>query len=82
MTEGEDKFYVGIDVSKLTLEVFILPTGQHFTFTNDNAGYKELIHNLPNMVNLVVFEATSSYEREAAKALATAGLSVAIVNPR
>lgn len=82
MTAGQDKVYVGVDVSKPTLDVFILPTGQHFTFTNDNAGYKELIHNLPNMVNLVVFEATGDYEREAAKAITTAGLSVAIVNPR
>ncbi len=82
MTAGQDKVYVGVDVSKPTLDVFILPTGKHFTFTNDNAGYKELIHNLPNMVNLLVFEATGGYEREAAKALTTAGLSVAIVNPR
>lgn len=82
MTAGQDKVYVGIDVSKLTLDVSIQPTGQNLTFSNNMAGYKELIRNLPTMVNLIVFEATGGYERDAAKTLSTAGLPIAIVNPR
>ena len=82
MTVTNEKIYVGVDVSKLNLDVSIQPSGKNFTCSNDSHGYKELIRNLPSSVTLVVFEATGGYEKEAAKTIAAAGIAVAVVNPR
>jgi transposase len=73
---------VGIDVSKRGLDVHIHPTGEHQKFGNDPDGIARLLEWLQNRrPALVVFEATGGYEYQAAKALRTAGLRVAVVNP-
>lgn len=38
MTTCNDQVHVGIDVSKETLDVFILPNNTHFKTTNNKAG--------------------------------------------
>jgi len=75
---------VGIDVSKATLDVAILPLGRHFVLSNDEAGIEELLGSLedPNKPALVVLEATGGYERPVAAAIAASGMAVAVVNPR
>ena len=40
MTGHIEKIYVGVDVAKFKLDISIQPLGQHFTFSNDKAGYK------------------------------------------
>lgn len=82
MTKHIEKIYVGVDVSKLKLDVSIQPLGQNFIFSNDKAGYKKLLFKLPKHITLAVFEATGGYEKEAARALSAAGIQIAIVNPR
>jgi transposase len=73
--------FVGIDVSKLQLEV-ALSTGESFAVGNDQAGVAELVRRLRTVApELVVLEA-SDYERAAWIALWEAGLAVARVNPR
>jgi transposase len=76
--------YVGIDVSKATLDVAILPLGRHFIVSNDEAGIDELLGGLedPNKPILVVLEASGGYERAVAAAIAASGIAVAVVNPR
>jgi len=76
--------YVGIDVSKATLDVAILPTGRHFVVSNDEAGIDELLGGFddPNKPILVVLEASGGYERAVAAAIAASGIAVAVVNPR
>jgi transposase len=73
----------GVDVSKLELELFILPTGEYWTFSNNEAGVAELVKLLRALPNVVIMiEATGGYERLALYALQEAGLAVALVNPR
>jgi hypothetical protein len=73
--------FVGIDVSKMQLEV-AFSTGEGFAIGNDQRGIAELIRRLHKAApTLVVFEA-SDYERAAWIALWEAGFAVARVNPR
>lgn len=75
--------YVGIDVSKATLDVASLPHGESWTVPNDDLGLAELTPRLVTLAPvLVVLEATGGFEMLAALTLAKAGLPIAIVNPR
>jgi transposase len=75
--------FVGIDVAKAQLDVQVRPTGDTFAVANDPAGIADLVSRLvPLRPTLIVLEATGGWEYAAAAALAAAGLSVAVVNPR
>ena len=75
--------YIGIDVSKATLDVAALPTGERWTVTNDDRGLAELTPRLVALAPaLVVLEATGGFEMLAAITLAQVGLPIAVVNPR
>jgi transposase len=75
--------FIGIDVSKATLDVAALPDGESWTVSNDELGLAELAPRLVALAPvLVVLEATGGFEMLAALTLAQAGLPVAVVNPR
>jgi len=75
--------FVGIDVSKATLDYAILPDQQHGQVSNDDAGIATLVAQLqPLLVTLIVTEATGGLETPMAAALAAAGLPVTVVNPQ
>jgi transposase len=75
--------FVGLDVSKATLDVHVRPHGDAFAVANDPGGHADLAARLVALrPALVVLEATGGYEHAAAAALAAAGLAVAVVNPR
>jgi len=75
--------FVGIDVSKATLDVCIRPSGEAFAVDNDGAGIAGLIERLADGEPcLVVLEATGGLQDRAAAVAAAAGLYVAVVNPR
>lgn len=77
-----DKVYIGIDVSKESLEVFI-PGRKTASHPNTEAGLAPLVKALHELGNAhVICEATGGYERPLARALWQAGLPVSIVNPR
>ena len=89
MTSPKREIYVGIDVSKSSLDVCILREddrqegGQSFVVSNDQEGVQEMLSRLEGAsVELAVMEATGRYERLAATMLAASSISVAIVNPR
>jgi transposase len=74
---------VGIDVSKDQLDVAVGSEGDTWSVRNDDAGVRELLSRLAERAcALVVLEATGGFEIGAVTALAAAGLSVAVVNPR
>jgi len=74
--------YVGIDVSKRSLEVCLHDQGDSRSFGNDPDGWTSLIRYLqPLQSILITLEATGGYERRAAAALRQAGFSVTVVNP-
>ena len=75
---------VGIDVALATLEVaWSTDPLRRWRTSNDEVGWTALIELLrPLQPHVIVLEATGGYETGVATALATAGLPVAIVNPR
>jgi transposase len=75
--------FVGIDVSKSWVDVYVRPDGAGFRSVTDSEGLAELVRRLrPLSPVLVVMEASGGYEGIVAASLAEAGLPVAIVNPR
>lgn len=79
----EHSHFVGIDVSKAHLDVHVLPTGDSFRVSHDDDGLVTLIERLRPVAPVVlVLEATGGYDVTAAATLASAGLPVAVVNPR
>lgn len=74
--------FVGIDISKDLLDVFVHPSGQSLQVTNTQEG----LHSLGDVLlaakaDLVVMEASGGYESLAAAMLSNAGFAVAVVNP-
>src|SRR5712675_1932939 len=77
----EVKRFVGIDVAKTALDVFIGSAGAAFSVANDEVGIRELLRQLAP-ADFVILEAIGGLEMPVASALAAAGIAVAIVNPR
>jgi len=78
----ETKF-VGIDVSKLTLDFDCLPISAPQRFENGADGIVALVALLRGSgVECIVIEATGGYETTVASALAVAKLPVVVVNPK
>jgi transposase len=74
---------VGIDVSKAKLDVAVRPSGERFTFTNDDGGLRELVKRLRRIKpERVVLEPTGGYEANVVEALAAAQLPIIVVNAR
>jgi transposase len=79
---GEAGWFVGIDVSKLRLDVAVLETGEAFSVGNDEAGWTELILRVKGRkVKAIGLEPSGGYERGLARALRQAALPVRLVNP-
>jgi transposase len=70
--------YVGVDVSKASLDVFL--DGRRFAFSNSALGFAALLRRLLSG-DVAVLESTGGYERACAAALREAGFAVAIANP-
>jgi transposase len=75
--------YVGIDVSKDQLDIAMRPDGDTWSMPNDASGITEVVQRLAQLhPKLVLLEATGGLQMPLAAALATAGLPLAMVNPR
>lgn len=83
MNAGASPVYVGVDVSKDSLDVAARPTGEAWRVPQTAVGIARMVRRLRTLgPTLVVVEATGGYERAAVAALHSQGLSVAVVNPR
>lgn len=83
MTSQSYKSYIGIDVSKHTLDIFISSSKENSQFQNNLAGIRKLIKKMSALpAPLVVIEATGGYEKSLAHALADNTIPLAVVNPR
>ena len=71
----------GLDVSKDTLDLAIVPDGLVRVFSNDSAGHAKLVQLLKK-VDLIVIEASGGFERVIVAELVAADLPVVLVNPR
>lgn len=75
--------FIGIDVSKARLDVFVRPLGSRESVANEEGGIKTLVERLRALKPvLIVLEATGGFERCLTRALASAELPVVVVNPR
>jgi Transposase and inactivated derivatives len=82
-SEIMNETFVGIDISKATLDVCIEPSMQRLQVAYDEAGMTRLVQSLREMApHLIVMEATGGLETRLASELASQGLPVAVINPR
>ena len=80
---SEPSMCVGIDISKARLDVAVRPGGATFTVSHDDAGRAAVVEQLRRVQPaLVVLKATGGLEVLVVSALAAAGLSVVVINPR
>lgn len=83
MSQQEAGRFVGVDVSKATLEVAVRPEGRQWTAPHNEEGIAGLVEGLREVApELIVVEATGGLQTVLVAQLATAGLPVAAVNPR
>ena len=81
MAQSED--IVGIDVSKLRLDVHVLAGTHERQVTNDASGCEALVAWLKSLrVRMAVLEASGGYERLVVKALRKARFVVRVVDPK
>ncbi|MDO8971599.1 MAG: IS110 family transposase [Saprospiraceae bacterium] len=75
--------FVGIDVSKKSLDVAVRPLSSKWSCPRDETEYPALIDRLLELrPTVIVIEATGGLEVPVVTALVFAGLPVAVVNPR
>lgn len=79
---AKNKVYVGVDVCKEWLDVYLHPIGLRMRVVNTREGLKGLKRRLADYdVALIVMEATAKYHRLAHRMLSAAGFGVAVINP-
>ena len=77
------EIFAGIDVSKSTLDMCIEPAVKTLHVAYDDDGIRQLVDSLKGTAPaLIVMEATGGLEVRIASELASAGLPVAVINPR
>ena len=83
MSSKKAKSFIGIDVSKNTLEVAAHEQEKYFRCNNQASAFPELIAELITLrPALIVLEATGGWEIPVTQALHQAGLPAVVVNPR
>lgn len=83
--DNSDKLFIGIDVSKATLEVALDKTSKTQVLDNTTAGIAQLVALVKKCgppIGVILLEATGGLERECALALCLADVAVIVVNPR
>lgn len=79
----EQPQWVGIDVSKSSLDVYLRPSSKRFQLENHANGIAQLIEKLQSFeVQQVILEASGGFELDAAQALQQHGFAISIINPR
>lgn len=74
--------FAGIDISKDTLDVHVIPDDLSFSVSRDEAGLEALVARLQPMTpQLVAMEATGGFETLVAASLSARGLPAVVVNP-
>jgi len=83
MTKKNEKCYIGIDVAKASLDVFVSLSKQWLQFENNTNGIKKIVKKFKSYSKLlIVMESTAGYEKTLAQELAKATLPTVVANPR
>jgi transposase len=81
--DGSIALFAGVDVSKRSLDLCLLPEDRRQSFAYDDQGLAQLSKVLPAPGTCrIVVEATGGYQRVLVAELVNAGHQVAVVNPR
>ena len=73
--------WIGIDVSKKRLDVYIHPTNIAFSYANQPDEIAQLVERIKaESPELVVLEATGGFHLSAASAIESDGMAVAVAN--
>jgi len=81
--QTSSRVFVGIDVSKSTWDVHLLPSGKSMSLAADETGLTQLRTELAQWGKcFIVMEATGGYEHELAAHMLEDGHDVAVANPR
>jgi transposase len=79
----KEQSFVGIDVSKSTLDVALRPESKAWSTVNTEQGIRALVTELKALTpTLIVLESTGGLQMPVVAALAVAQLPVVVVNPR
>ena len=81
-TKEKEAVYVGVDVSKDTLDVYRSDTGEHVKIENTEVDINALCKTWKKKNVFVAMEATGGYETLLVKCLAKHGIDAAVANPR
>lgn len=74
--------HVGVDVSKSTLDIYILESELHWQSNNTETDIHQLASRLARYkLSRIIVEATGGYERKLVELLAAKGLPVVIIQP-
>lgn len=80
---SDSTMYVGIDISKSSFDVAVIPSGEVWKESNDEKGSVRLLSRLSKLnPQLIVLEATGGLESLVTADLGSVGLPVVVVNPR
>jgi transposase len=83
MTTTTIEVFIGIDVSKVRLDIAVWGSDEHWITSNDENGIAQLIERLKSYSpTLIVLEATGGLELLLVSELALARLPVAVINPK
>lgn len=74
--------YMGIDVSKTYLDVYVPNDDSYVRYANSTEGLKKLKKILPKQLCGIIMEATGGLEKRAHEWLHQRGYAVSVVNPR
>lgn len=78
-----EKQWIGIDVSKSTLDIYLRPSHKQIQVVNTDKGVSELLEQLATIeIEQVIVEATGGLEKSVALALNQKGITVSVINPR
>lgn len=80
---NEGKIFVGVDVSKARLDVYVVPAGSRWQVGNDEEGVGLLVEEMKKVrPERIVLEASGGLQGRVVSALWREGLAVVVVNPR
>jgi len=80
--QAEEKMFIGIDVSKKTLDIAMGQDGEFYTIDNTSQAIRRFVSSLSgDRIAQVVVESTGGLELPVIRRLSSASISVALINP-
>lgn len=72
---------IGCDVSKDSIDIYLISTKGHFKISNNEKGFSKFIDKVPDKNSHICMEATGNYYEDFADFLSYQGYQVSVINP-